>query len=141
MFDDAPFHQMRAVLQEHGARWTERMPELTKPQYAILAALGATDGLDQKTLGEASATTKATLTELLVRMEARGLIERRPDADDARRRSVHLTEQGAATLAAARAVAEEVDAGMLAALTDEERRQLAALLAKLRDGQPESRSP
>lgn len=132
MFDDSPFHLMRVILQEHGARWSERLPELTKPQYAVLAALDAAGALDQTALGEASATTKATLAEMLVRMERRGLIERHASAGDARRRAVHLTEEGARTLAAARAVADEVNGRMLAALDEQEREQLSRLLARLR---------
>ena len=94
MFDDTPFHLMRVILQDHGARWSKRMPDLTKPQYAILEALDVADGLGQTALGEASATTKGALTEILVRLEERGLIERRADPTHGRKRSAHLTPAG-----------------------------------------------
>ena len=132
MFDDTPFHLMRVILQDHGARWHERMPHLTKPQYAVLEALDAHDGLDQKALGEASATTKATLTEMLARMQERGLIERRSDAADGRKRSVHLAEAGRRTLAEARIVARDLEKEILGALSASQLRQLSSLLATLR---------
>lgn len=132
MFDDTAFHLMRVILQEHGARWAERLPDLTKPQYAVLEALDDTGGLDQKAVGEASATTKATLTEMLGRMEARGLIERRADAGDARRRLVLLTSAGAAKLGEARVVAASLEREMLGALPSDEVAHLTGTLAALR---------
>ncbi|MQY20321.1 MarR family winged helix-turn-helix transcriptional regulator [Nocardia macrotermitis] len=132
MFDDTPFHLMRVILQDHGARWYDRMPHLTKPQYAVLEALDAHDGLDQKALGEASATTKATLTEMLTRMQERGLIERRADAADGRKRSVHLTATGRRTLTEARIVARDLEKEILGTLTPDQLRQLSSLLATLR---------
>ncbi len=52
MFDKTLFHLMRVVLQEHTARWASLMPDLTKPQYAVLEALDtAPEGLDLMTLG------------------------------------------------------------------------------------------
>jgi len=142
VFDDTAFHLMRVILQEHGARWTERLPDLTKPQYAVLEALDGTGGLDQKAVGEASATTKATLTEMLGRMETRGLIERRADAGDARRRLVLLTPAGSAALQDARHVAAALETEMLGALPAGEvahlTRNLAALRAALRVGDHET---
>ncbi|MBI4969959.1 MAG: MarR family transcriptional regulator [Rhodospirillales bacterium] len=40
--------------------------------------------------------TKGNVSELVKRMEAKGLIERRSDPDDARQQHVHLTKAGAA---------------------------------------------
>ncbi|MBT2502881.1 MarR family winged helix-turn-helix transcriptional regulator [Curtobacterium sp. ISL-83] len=132
MFHETAFHLMRVVLQEHGARWTERLPDLTKPQYAVLKALAGTDGLDQKALGEVSATTKATLAEMLGRMETRGLIERRADTADARRRVVLLTPAGSAKLAEARIVADALEREMLGVLPEADVVGLADTLTRLR---------
>ncbi|TCL03280.1 MULTISPECIES: MarR family winged helix-turn-helix transcriptional regulator [Sodalis] len=135
MFDKTLFHLMRVVLQEHTARWTSLMPDLTKPQYAVLEALALSpDGLDQATLGQASATTKATLAEMLGRMEARQLIARRADPADSRRRLVQLTEEGRAMLAIARPVAERVSNSLLQTLSAEEREALVQVMAKMRRG-------
>jgi len=132
MFDDRVFHVMRALLQDHQARWAERMPDLTKPQYAVLEALGGAGGLGQRELGEASATTKATLTEMLVRMEARDLIERRADVGDARRRLVYITAAGARKLAEARLVARAIEAEMLGVLDHQELSVFTMTLSRLR---------
>ncbi|WP_413730574.1 MarR family winged helix-turn-helix transcriptional regulator [Sodalis sp. RH22] len=133
MFDKTLFHLMRVVLQEHTARWTLLMPELTKPQYAVLEALATSpEGLDQAALGQASATTKATLAEMLGRMETRQLIVRHPDAADSRRRLIRLTKQGRTMLNLARPVAEQVSDSLLQTLSPEEREALVQILAKMR---------
>ncbi len=135
MFDKTLFHLMRVVLQEHTARWSLLMPELTKPQYAVLEALATSpEGLDQATLGQASATTKATLAEMLGRMETRQLIVRRPDAADSRRRLIRLTRQGRDMLNLARPVAEQVSDSLLQTLSADEREALVQILAKMRRG-------
>ncbi|MCT8266461.1 MarR family transcriptional regulator [Afifella sp. JA880] len=132
MFDNTVFHVMRVVLQEHSSRWAAKVPDLTKPQYAVLEALDIAGEMDQAALGAASATTKATLTEMLGRMEQRGLIARQIDPADTRRRVVQLTEAGRDRLGAARPVAAAVTESMLQCLTVEERGQLTAMLADIR---------
>jgi DNA-binding MarR family transcriptional regulator len=132
---------MRVVLQEHTARWSDRLPDLTKPQYAVLKALHGTSGLDQKAVGEASATTKATLTEMLRRMESRGLVERRSVPGDARRRIVVLTAAGRAKLEQARVVADDLEREMLAVLPQGDAAQLTSAMASIRDAFAPPSSP
>ncbi len=68
---------------------------------------------------------------LVNRLEAEGLVERRPDEDDARSRALVLTPAGQrAALAAARKRLEVLDQ-MLSALTTTERRQLEPVIEKL----------
>ena len=67
---------------------------LTESQFDVIATLGNTDGMTCKELGERTLITKGTLTGVLDRMEARGLITRRPDIADARRTHIALTRKG-----------------------------------------------
>ena len=69
---------------------------LTESQFDVIATLGNTQGMTCKQLGERTLITKGTLTGVLDRMEARGLISRRPDSDDARRAHIALTAKGEA---------------------------------------------
>jgi DNA-binding MarR family transcriptional regulator len=125
------FHQMRVVLQEHNAQWQVRLPDLTKPQYAVLRAIGAQPGIEQSSAGSAAATDKATLTALLLRLETRGLITREVDPADRRRRLLHLTAAGVRTLKAAVPVVDGITAHLLERLTAAERDDLHRLLTKL----------
>ena len=67
---------------------------LTESQFDVIATLGNTAGMTCKALGERTLITKGTLTGVLDRMESRGLVSRKPDADDARRSHITLTRKG-----------------------------------------------
>jgi DNA-binding MarR family transcriptional regulator len=125
------FHLMRRVLQEHGAHWQSRLPHLTKPQYAVLRAVGEQSGIEQSAVAAAAGIDKATLAAVLLRLEQRGLITRAVDPGDRRRRLVHLTDDGDEEIHHTFPVAAEVDAVLLDRLTPKEREQLQRLLTKL----------
>ncbi len=67
---------------------------LTESQFDVVATLGNTEGMTCKELGERTLITKGTLTGVLDRMEARGLITRRSVDADARRTHIALTRKG-----------------------------------------------
>jgi MarR family transcriptional regulator, 2-MHQ and catechol-resistance regulon repressor len=71
-----------------------RSLKLTPPQFDIIATLGNTPGMSCKELGERTLITKGTLTGVLDRLEARHLLSRRPDAEDARSTRISLTSKG-----------------------------------------------
>ncbi|SDH06891.1 MarR family winged helix-turn-helix transcriptional regulator [Nonomuraea jiangxiensis] len=133
MLDDRPFHAMRLVLREHGIRWQRALPDLTKPQYAVLAALAEATELEQNLLVEAAASTKATLADLLARLEAQGVVERRTEPRDRRRRFVSLTDKGREIYAAARPRADAVSETFLRELEPDDRRELTRLLSLMVD--------
>jgi DNA-binding MarR family transcriptional regulator len=81
--------------------------------------------------------TSSGTTKRLDRLEQAGLIERAPDPDDRRGTLISLTTKG-------RELVDEVsdahlanEARLLESLTAAERKQLAALLRKLRLGLPD----
>lgn len=71
---------------------------------------------------------------LIDSMERRGLVTRTRSSTDRRTQELTLTEQGQHALLQLRGLAQEHDAAVLAPLTQEEREQLVALLAKLSEG-------
>ncbi|MEK6437880.1 MarR family winged helix-turn-helix transcriptional regulator [Pseudonocardia sp. T1-2H] len=132
MFDDQLFHVMRVVFQEHTARWSAALPELTKPQFAVLSAIAASPGIEQSALTVAAASSKATLAEMLGRLEARGLLTRTVDPGDSRRRFVSLTDEGRGVVSRAEPVADRIRDSMLSELSLEERATLLDLLRRIR---------
>jgi DNA-binding MarR family transcriptional regulator len=64
-------------------------------------------------------------------LESKGLIERRSDPEDRRTHALHLTEAGAATLAAIHEIAREHEAALCAGLAPEEKEQLRRLLSRI----------
>jgi DNA-binding MarR family transcriptional regulator len=68
--------------------------DLTYPQYLVLMVLWETDGARVSAIGDRLALDSATLTPLLKRLEARGVIERRRSSEDERVVEVFLTAEG-----------------------------------------------
>ena len=125
------FHLLRQLFQQHTARWQQALPDLTKPQYAVMRSVAEQPGIEQVVLIEAAVSTKATLAEMLSRMEARGLVRREHDPADKRRRSVYLTEQGEALLNRSIPQGNEIDDEFLGRLSDGEREQFTRLVRKM----------
>lgn len=67
---------------------------LTYPQYLVLLVLWEQDGLTVTALGDRLTLNSGTLTPLLKRMEASGLLLRKRSQDDERRVLVTLTPEG-----------------------------------------------
>ncbi|MDV7023411.1 MULTISPECIES: MarR family winged helix-turn-helix transcriptional regulator [Enterobacteriaceae] len=127
------FHLLRQLFQQHTSRWQQAMPELTKPQYAVMRAIAEHPGIEQVALTEVAVSTKATLAEMLNRMEMRGLVRREPDPQDKRRRFVFLTAEGNALLNNCLPVGAGVDDAFLGKLSMQERKQLGELIRKMMD--------
>ena len=72
---------------------------ITYPQYLALVALSSKDGQTVSELGEALFLESNTLTPLIKRLEAAGLVERRRDTRDERVVRVSLSEAGRALAA------------------------------------------
>ena len=68
--------------------------DLTVPQADVLFTLGNRDGLTFKEIGEQTLITKGTLTGVIDRMEAKGLVKRVTQPDDRRCTKVMLTAKG-----------------------------------------------
>ena len=69
---------------------------LTYPQYLVMLALWQRDAVAVSDLGRELRLDSGTLTPLLKRLEAAGLLARRRDAADERRVRLHLTPAGQA---------------------------------------------
>lgn len=125
------FHLMRKAFQMHTATWQKEMPDVTKPQAAVLRTLQECPGIEQVELMSAAVSSKATLAEMLRRLELRKLVYRQPDPDDKRRRFVFLTEQGEQLVKQLEPKWEYVDQLFLHQLSASDQEQLLTLLAKL----------
>lgn len=72
---------------------------MTRAQWVILARLERMDGLSQKELADVLEVEPITVGRLIDRLQARGLVERRPDATDRRIWRLHLKPAAAPILA------------------------------------------
>ena len=67
---------------------------LTMTQFDVIATLGNQLPMSCKQLGEKTLVTKGTLTGVLERLEAKGLIYRQANSEDARSQMIGLTTEG-----------------------------------------------
>jgi MarR family transcriptional regulator, organic hydroperoxide resistance regulator len=81
---------------------------LTYPQYLVMLVLWEQDGILVKDIGARLFLDSGTLTPLLKRLEAGGLLLRQRDAKDERQVRIGLTEAGRTLRTAAKAVPEAI---------------------------------
>jgi MarR family 2-MHQ and catechol resistance regulon transcriptional repressor len=73
--------------------------DLTMTQFDVIATLGNQPPMTCKELGEKTLVTKGTLTGVLERLEAKGIVERKINPEDGRSQMICLTESGQAIFA------------------------------------------
>jgi DNA-binding MarR family transcriptional regulator len=107
-----------------------RQFELTTAQFDVIAQVGAREGLTQQELAQALLVTKGNVTQLLDRLEERGLIERRT-APRRRGKAIHLTESGHALNRQVVPAQEAHIASLFEPLEPENRIRLGSLLRRI----------
>ena len=103
--------------------------DLTYTQYIAMMVLWEKESVTVKELGEALYLDSGTLTPLLKKMEAKGLIRRRRSEQDERSLIVSLTEEGMALRERALAVPRQM--ASCVRLEPDEAQELYRLLYKL----------
>jgi DNA-binding MarR family transcriptional regulator len=87
--------------------------------------------LTQRELKEHAGTAAASLSEVLSKLEAKGLIERTPLESDRRQLDVRLTENGIARAIEIEAKKHEFEVNSLTPLSDSEKVQLVEMLDRI----------
>jgi DNA-binding MarR family transcriptional regulator len=91
---------------------------LTYPQYLVMLVLWERDGVPVKDIGERLFLDSGTLTPLLKRLEAAGLIKRTRSTEDERQVLIALTSQGQALREKARTVPQAILATSACSITE-----------------------
>lgn len=107
--------------------------DLTYPQYLVFLVLWERDDITVKALGERLFLDSGTITPLIKRLEARGLVSRHRDEEDERQVRIRLTAEGRALKGKAQAIPLAVmqGAGQSLDATEALRQELVALRARL----------
>jgi len=113
-----------------GEDWI-RARELSHEQGFVLGYLAQNPGVIQRDIAQISRTSAASVSSLLQGLERRGLVERRTEGGDERRKRVYATAEGAELIAGFEAAMAAADETILAPLNDTERATLQALLEKI----------
>lgn len=127
------FHIARAAVTTYDAfdRYLGSPFQLAKVEFSLLMLLLANDTVSPKPLAKALRITAPKLTQLLDRLQERGLLERRPNPLDGRSQHVVLTRAGQKLARDAQAAAEPMEAELLSRLSAAEHAMLIELLGKL----------
>lgn len=105
-----------------------RAADLSVAQFDVLVHLGVAEGLTQQELADHLLVTKGNISQLIAKMEQRGLIRR---CQQGRAMNLYLIEEGRQLREATVPMHEAWIVSQFAGLTDEETRRLLALLRKL----------
>lgn len=107
---------------------------LTYPQYLVMLVLWqdqGKNGMSIKAIGDLLHLDSGTLTPLLKRLEARGLVARNRDARDERQICIHLSDAGHQLRRRAGTIPQSI--GDASGCTRSEREELKAKLIEIRD--------
>jgi DNA-binding MarR family transcriptional regulator len=130
----APFRSVGFALSTIGYAVSHRFRSILDPlgleprEFALLRAIGDTEGQSQQAAGERLQIPASRMVAFVDGMEARGLAERRANPQDRRTRALYLTDAGRELLGRAFALAAAYEQELCAGLSDEEREQLLELL-------------
>ena len=100
----------------------------------LMALKALSDGGESMPLGQLAerlACVKSNITQLVDRLEADGLVARKPDPHDRRTKLAGLTAAGRKACTEGSRVQQETERALLGRLTRDEAQQLAALLSKV----------
>jgi DNA-binding MarR family transcriptional regulator len=120
--------QLRDTSQETLAPW-----DITPSHLRALRVLIRHGALRMSELSDHLRIAARSATEVVDALEARGLVERRPDPDDRRATLVEVTEQGTRVLDAIRAARGTEVERTFDRLSQTDRADLARILRKLRE--------
>jgi MarR family transcriptional regulator, transcriptional regulator for hemolysin len=100
-------------------------------QAKALVRLEKNEGVSQARLAELAEVDPMTMVRILDRMEAEGLLERRPDPADRRARCLYLTAKAKPILHEIWRLSDEIRAEIFAGVGKAEREQFMAVLERL----------
>jgi DNA-binding MarR family transcriptional regulator len=99
--------------------------------YALLRAVGASDGQSQQAVAERLQIPPSTMVSLVDHLEQEGLLQRRPHSTDRRTRQLHLTDRGGQVLENATQLGAQWEQQICAGLSSAEREELLGLLRRV----------
>src|SRR5438067_4168937 len=127
------------LLKELTRRYVQRFEvnareiSLTLAQCKVLVLLGKNEGVSQARLAELAEVDAMTMVRILDRMEADGLLERRPDPTDRRARCLYLTAKAKPLLAQIWRLSDTTREEVFAGIGKNERDVFMSVLERLHD--------
>ncbi|OLP54689.1 hypothetical protein BJF92_12735 [Rhizobium rhizosphaerae] len=132
VLDDLLGYHLRRTSILDLAGFAEALGDEIKPvSFTVLCLIDEMPGITAAEIGRQARLQRANLAPMLAEFDAKGLIERRADAEDQRIQLLHLSPLGATMLADWRERAMAQEERTFGALTPGERALLRQLLARV----------
>lgn len=124
---------LKEVTRRYVNRFEIRAAEipLNLAQAKALVRLEKNEGVSQARLAELAEVDPMTMVRILDRMEAEGVVERRPDPADRRARCLYLTAKAKPILNEIWRLSEEIRAEVFAGVSKDERERFMDMLERL----------
>jgi len=134
--EECIFYQLSKANQAAARFLSEKLTPsgVTAVQGVVLNFLSEEDEITSRQLGERTKLDSATLTGILDRLEAMGLIERRPHPADRRAISICLTKNGKKVAGDVRRTIQTANRELLSRFGLQEERGLKTMLKRIHDG-------
>ena len=131
----SPVHLLHRAGQCAGEIFYAEMRDgdLTPRQLAVLIMVAQHEGISQTGLVEDTGIDRATVGDIVRRMQRKGILQRRRTKEDARTYAVKLTDEGRRMLRSAEPLAKRVDERILDALPSKERERFIDALVSIVD--------
>ena len=123
-------HGIERLVKKRYDRFAETTG-MSRAQWHVLAHVAKRQGINQANLADLVGVEPITICRMVDRLEALGLVERRPDPGDRRARLVHMTEAARPGLVRMKAVAQALFDEALDGITPEEEAILTRLLGRV----------
>lgn len=123
-------HRASQIADDLFARHDE-LGGLTSRQFIVLAAVKGNSGTSQTDITLATGIDRSTLTDLIGRLNAKGLVIRNRSRTDARSYEVRLSPEGERILDLAFPVVRSIDERLLAGASDSQRTAALMLLTSI----------
>jgi len=132
--DESIAQLMRSLARDFTRALERRLAshDITIGMWFPLRILWERDGIDQHELQRLLGQAQPTIVNAMVRLEKRGLIERRRSQNDGRRISIHLTAKGRKLKREVLHFAAEVQNTALAEVSRNEVDQLVDIFSRIR---------
>ena len=106
--------------------------DIPKGEKLVLQCLINKDGVTQLEIVKFTGFKPPTISIMLQKMEAEGLVTRRPDEYDLRAMRVFITESGRAEYIKAVKIVKHIESKLLNDITDDEKTVLVEILKKIK---------
>ena len=131
--DRSPVHLLHRASQAVEVVFAMGMQtkDLTPRQLGVMVAVAENEGLSQTDLVERTGVDRSTLGDIVKRLKAKGLLQKKRTREDARTYAVKPTEEGQRLLRTAEPLAKRVDQRILDALPTKHREQFMGALSAI----------